>query len=196
MTRVQIISNSLTLLGQKPIISLDNQNSITSAAEQAYDFLLPLILSTGQWRFCTKIAQLLQLVEVPPTQTNWSFIYQLPADYLKLYRLYPHNYAYEIYGQRQMYSNVRGPLFLEYQYQPPEGELPYYFCAYLIYRIGEYLAISNAQDVQFSTKLAGDMGIAMSQALAADAMNRPNVPMISQPIISERSVSTLMGFSG
>ena len=191
MTKVQIISNALSLLGQKPIISLVNQNSITTAAEQAYDFLVPYILSTGFWRFATKIQQLSKLVAVPIV-SDWNYIYQLPADYLKLVRLYPHNYAYEIFEQRQMYSNVQGPLYLEYVYQPAPAEQTYGFNGYLIYRIAEYLALSNAHNVQFSAKLQADMGVAMAVGLAADAQNRPQTPLISQPIIADRSVSTFI----
>lgn len=188
MTKVEIISNSLALLGQKPINSLQNQNSITTAAEQAFNFLLPTILSTGFWRFATKIVQLSQLNITPPV-TQWAFAYELPADFLKMVRLYPHNWAYELYTDKVMYSNVEGPQFIEYVFQPEIGQLPFYFNAYLVYKIAEYLALSNAQDVQFSQKLNSDMGIAMATALAADAQNRPQTPMISQPIIADRAVS-------
>ncbi len=188
MTKVQIISNALALLGQKPINSLQNQNSITTSAEQAFDYLVPLILSTGFWRFATKIVQLSQLVTTPIV-TNWAYIYELPADYLKLVRQYPQNWAFEIYSDRQIYSNVQGPLYIEYIFQPDVGQLPYYFNDYLIYRIAERLALSNAQNVQFSEKLRQDMGIAMGVGLAADAQNRPQTPMVSQPIIADRAVS-------
>lgn len=195
MTKTQIISNALALLGQKPINSLQNQNSLVSSAEQAFDYLVPYILSTGFWRFATTIVQLSELVTVPIV-TQWSYIYELPADYLKLVRLYPHNYAYEIYADKQMYSNVQGPLYLEYIFQPTVGQLPYYFNGYLIYRIAEYLALSNAQNVQFSQKLKDDMGVAMGVALAADAQNRPQTPLISQPIINNRAVSWFYSSQG
>lgn len=191
MTKVQIISNALALLGQKPINSLQNQNSITTAAEQAFDFLLPYMLSTAFWRFATKIVQLSQLVTVPVV-TEWAYIYQLPADFLKLVRLYPHNYAYELYENKQMYANINGPLYIEYTFMPAIGQLPYYFNGYLIYRIAEYLALSNAHEVQFSQKLAQDMGVAMGVAMAADSQNRPQTPLISQPIIEDRAVATLI----
>lgn len=188
MTKVEILSNALALLGQKPINSLTNQNNITTAAEQAFDFLLPVILSTGFWRFATKIVELSQLNITPPV-TQWAYAYQLPGDFLKLVRLYPHNWAYELYTDRIMYSNIEGPQYIEYIFQPDVGQLPFYFNAYLVYRVAEYLALSSAQNVQFSQKLKEDMGVAMGVALAADCQNRPNTPMISQPIIADRAVS-------
>ncbi len=188
MQKVQVISNALALLGQKPINTLQNQNSITSAAEQAYDFLLPYILSTGFWRFATRQVQVAQLNITPPT-TIWNYVYQLPGDYLKMVRQIPHNWAYEIFNDSQMYSNIQGPLFIEYIFQPTAGQIPYYFNGYLIYRIAEYLALSSANNVQFDANLEQRMGVAMGVALAADCQNRPTTPMISQPIIADRAVS-------
>jgi hypothetical protein len=124
--------------------------------------------------------------------TEWQYIYQLPADYLKAVRQYPHNYAYEIFEQSQLYSNVQGPLYLEYIYQPVVSMLPAYFNIYLAYRIAQDLGLSNAHNVQFSQVLEQRMGVMMSQALAADAQNRPQTPLISQPIISDRGVTSLI----
>lgn len=191
MQKVEVISNSLALLGQRPITSLANPSSITLSAIQAFDFLVPYMLSTGFWRFATKIVQLALLVPTPPVK-DWKYIYQLPTDFLKLVRLYPHNYAYEIYTDSQLYANVNEPLFLEYIFMPDEDNMPFYFNGYLIYKIAEYLALSNAQDVQFSQKLQNDMGVAQGVALAADCQNRPQTPLISQPIISDRAVATLL----
>lgn len=188
MQKLEVISNALSLLGGRPINSLQDQNQLTSAAEQAYNFLLPYILSTGFWRFATRQVQVSQLNITPPTDI-WNYVYQLPNDYLKMVRQIPHNYAYEIFTDNQMYSNVQGPLYIEYIFQPLAGQIPYYFNAYLIYRIAEYLSLSSANNVQFTTKLSADMGVAMGVALAADCQNRPSTPMISQPIIEDRAVS-------
>jgi hypothetical protein len=188
MTKVQIISFALSLLGKKPILNLDNQSDITSAAEQAFDFKLPVILSTGPWRFGTTIAPLTKLNKTPIV-SNWKYIYQLPSDFLKLTREYPHNYAYEFYENGEMYSNLDGPLFLEYVRQPDPSRLPAYFANYLAYVIAEVLALSSAHKVDFSSKLKEDMGVAMGQGLAADAQNRPQSSLASQPIITNRSTS-------
>ena len=47
MTKVQVISNALMMLGKRPIITLDNQDALTTSAEQMFDFNMPAILSTG-----------------------------------------------------------------------------------------------------------------------------------------------------
>jgi len=189
MQKVQIISFALGLLGRKPIITLDNQNDITAAAEQAFDFLVPVILSKGQWRFATKIIQVSEL-EVDPIITYWKYSYQLPSDYLKMIRQYPHNYDFEMYDDLKMYSNVGGPLYIEYIFQPSISQFPPYFNEYLAYAIAENLALSNAHSVTFASKLAQDKGVIMAQALASDAQNRPQTPLMSQPIITNRAVTS------
>jgi hypothetical protein len=192
LTKVQIISNALTLMGKKPIQNLINQNDIVTAADQAFDMLLPSVLSTGFWRFATTIVALNQVVPVP-VGGYWNYAYQLPANYLKLVHLWPHNYDYEMYENSKMYSNFNNattPLYLEYMFQPPVVNLPSYFTLYFIYELACYLSLSNAQLVGYyqvlEPKRMGQLGI----ALAADAQNRPQTPLQSQPILSRRYIST------
>jgi len=102
VTKTSIISNSLALLGHAPIISLDNADALTVAAEQAYDLLLPGILSTNNWRFAANIQPLVQLLEIPPAP--WGAVYQLPSGFLKLLRLYPNIYEFDIYNNSKLYT--------------------------------------------------------------------------------------------
>lgn len=190
-TKVQIVSNALGLLGQKPIIALQNQSDIITAAEQAFDFLYPSILSTGQWRFAAHIVQLSQLV-IQPVVSDWNFIYELPADYLKMIRQYPHNYAFEIFENRHLYSNLDNPLFIEYIRQPVIGLVPEYFWWYFIYEIASMLALSNAQYASFAQFIEQKLPMMRGIAMANDAQNRPNTPMVSQPVITNRAVSTFV----
>jgi len=188
MTKVQIISFALAKLGNKPISSLDNQSDIVTTAEAAFDILFPLCLTEHFWRFACKIVQVSELV-TEPIVDNWRHIYQLPGDFLKMIRQYPHNYDFEIYEEKHMYSNISGPLYIEYMFQPVIAQLPYYFNNYLALRIADHLALANAHSVAFANKIAADTEVARTQALATDAQNRPQTPMASQPIISNRAVS-------
>jgi len=187
ITKVQIISFAIAKLGNKPISSLENQSDIVNAAVQAFDILLPIILSEQTWRFACKIQQVSQLV-TEPIIDNWRYIYELPGDYLKMIRQWPHNYSYEIYENRHMYSNVNGPLYIEYMFEPSVFQLPAHFYNYLSLKIAEHLALSNGHNVEFSKKLGADSDSARATALAADAQSRPQSPLASQPIISNRAI--------
>ena len=133
-SKTSIISLAVTLLGHSPIQTLDNQDDLVTVAEQAFDMLLPSILSTGNWRFAIQIQQLVLSTEIPPLQTNWQNIYLLPAGYLKNIRIIPQNYNYEIYTNNQIWCNwgTMSPVFMEFAYLPPLNQLPDYFVNYFI----------------------------------------------------------------
>jgi hypothetical protein len=191
LTKVQFISQSLTLLGKKPIQNLLNQSDIVTAASAAFDYLLPNVLSQGQWRFATTIVQLPQLVN-PPVGGYWSFAYQLPGDFLKLIHLWPPIYNFEIYHANQLFSNFNSQfqaLFLEYVFLPQVQDLPDYFTKYFVYELAAYLSLSNAQTPGFYQAIEPQRGIELARALAADAQNRPQTPLQSMPMISRRYVS-------
>lgn len=192
MTKVQVISNAITLLGKKPIISLEQQGDLVTAAEQAFDFLFPTALSTGFWRFATTIVELNRVVP-DPIGGYYSYAYQLPANYLKLVHLWPHNYDYDMYEDGKMYSNFNNsgqPLFMEYNFMPVYQNVPDYFWLYFVYEIAQYLCLSNAQMVQYFSVLQPLRDKNWGIALAADAQNRPQFPLQSKPMITRRFVST------
>jgi hypothetical protein len=192
LTRVQIISQALTLMGKKPIMNLINQSDIVTAADQAFDYLLQATLSEGFWRFATRIVVLNLNVNVP-VGGYWMFSYQLPADYLKLVHLWPQNYDFEMYENFQMYSNFNNsnqPLFLEYVFTPVVSNLPAYFVKYFVYELAAYLALSNAQKPDYYGELERKKGIELAIAQAADAQNRPQTPLQSAPMLQRRFVTT------
>src|SRR5262245_51891526 len=136
-TKTSIVSLAVQILGHKPIQTLENADDMVISASQAFDILLPSVLSTGNWRFSIKIQQLTLSTEVPPPQTNFNQIYLLPAGYLKNIRIIPQNYVYEIYSNNQIWCNwgVDGPVYMEYAYLPEIAQLPAYFVNYFIYEI-------------------------------------------------------------
>ena len=148
-TKTSIISLAVMLLGHKPIQTLDNADDMVISAEQAFDILLPSVLATGNWRFSMKIQQLVLSTEIPPTQTNWTQIYLLPAGYLKNIRIIPQNYVYEIYSNNQIWCNwgTQSPIFMEYAYLPEIAQLPAVFVNYFIYEIATFLCLSTAQNL-------------------------------------------------
>jgi len=113
---------------------LDNQDDLITAMEQAYDVLLPSVLSTCNWRFAVKIEQLVLSTSVPPLQTGWQNIYLLPAGYLKNIRIIPQNYVYEIYSNSEIWCNwgTSSPVFMEFAYMPTVSTFTASFINYFI----------------------------------------------------------------
>lgn len=187
LTKVQTISNALTMLGKKPVTSLDTTDPLVNSAVQAYDFLLPACLAKNQWRFATNIEQLSQIANGTPI-VKWQYSYALPGNFLKLICLYPQNYQFELYANNILYSNLNSPLYIEYVFQPADTELPGYFLEYFIYELATYLALSNAQSPQFAQFLEQKRGVQFAIACSIDAQNRPQTPLLSAPMLNDRAI--------
>jgi hypothetical protein len=192
LTRTQIISQALTLMGKKPIMNLVNQSDIVTAADNCFDMLLQATLSEGFWRFATKIVELQQNVNVP-IGGYWFYAYNLPNDYLKMVHLWPQQWDFEIYAGNLLFSNFNNsgqPLFIEYLFLPDVQFLPPYFVKYFIFEIAAFLALTNAQMPDYYSELERKKGIELAIAQAADAQNRPQTPLQSMPVLSRRFVTT------
>lgn len=192
LTKVQIISAAITLMGKKPILSLDQQSDIVTAAEQAFDYLLPAQLSSGFWRFATTIAPLSQLNFTPVPNFAWAYAFELPGDYLKMVRILPQNWDFEIFEHHVMYTNVTGPLYIEYVRMVDDiAQLPDYFSNWLIKAIAVELCLTSANSASYLSALKPERDFLLAVAMANDAQNRPQTPLISQPILQNRFVTTI-----
>ncbi len=192
-TKVQIISYAQMLLGKKNIISLVNQNDLTTALEASFDYLYPSEISKNFWRFSTRIVQLSQLVNIP-IGGYWFNAYQLPGDYLEMVHLWPQMYDWEIYENRLLYSNYDASagsqgLFIEYQFLPLIENLPPYFTEFFATKLAAVAALSNAQSVQYYQPLQAQADYLCQVATAKDAQNRPQTQLQNSPMISRRFVS-------
>lgn len=188
-----IISNALAQLGHKPIITLDNADDLTVAAEQAYDMLLPSVLSSGNWRFAVQIAQLSRLPETPPEGSYWTTVYQLPAGYLSNVRIYPQNYDYDIYANNRIFTNWYGDVWMEYTYLVEAHKLPPHFINYFVFEIAAYLGLSNAQKPEYYQVLEQKRITTQAMASATDAKNRPNFSQVDFPVLSNRYIGGIIG---
>lgn len=187
ITKVSIISNAITLLGHKPILTLDPQDAdeLVVSAEQAFDMLLPASIAENSWRFATNIVELSKINnQTPPVY--WNSVYQLPSGYLGNIRIYPQNYEYEIYADEKIFSNWTGesPIYMEYLFLPDISRLPAWFIKYFVFEIAAYLALSNAQKVEYFDRLEVKKNNAMAIAMGLDAKNRPNYQFINFPMLN------------
>ena len=183
------------LMGHKPIQTLDDADDMVTAAEQAFDILLPSVLGTGNWRFAIKIEQLTLSVEVPPLQTGWTQIYLLPAGYLKNIRIIPQNYVYEIYSNNQIWCNwgTQSPVYMEFAYLPEINLIPAYFINYFIYEIAAFLGLANAQKPDYFASLQSQKNIQWAIAAATDSQNRPQFYEWEIPMLTKRNISGIIG---
>lgn len=195
LTKTEVISLAVMLLGHKPIQTLDNADDLVTAASLAYDMLLPSVLSTGNWRFSMTISQLSLSPTIPPLQTGWQNIYLLPSGYLKNIRIIPQNYVYEIYQNSLIYCNwgTASPIYMEYAFLPPVNQLPMYFVNYFIYEIAMFPCMSSAQKPDFFNALESKRITQLAIAAATDAQNRPQLAPVIMPVLANRNITGIIG---
>lgn len=195
VSKTQIVSLSVMLLGHAPIQTLDNADDLVIAASQAYDMLLPSVLSTGNWRFSMQIQQLSLSPIIPPPQTNWQNVYYLPAGYLKNIRIIPNNYVYEIYSGGLIYCNwgTLSPVYMEFAFLPDVSLLPWHFINYFIYEIAAFLALNNAQKVDYYSAVEAKRITQLAIAAATDAQNRPQFSQVDIPVLNKRNITGVIG---
>lgn len=194
-TKTSIVSLIVQLLGHKPIITLENADDLVISASQAFDIMLPSVLSSGNWRFSMQIQQLSLSPMVPPIETGWQNIYLLPAGYLKNIRIIPQNYVYEIYQGNQIYCNwgTATPIYMEFAFLPDLSQLPMYFIQYFIYEVASFLALSNAQKPDYYNVLEAKRILQLGMAAATDAQNRPQFSQVMIPVLNNRNITGIIG---
>jgi hypothetical protein len=187
ITKVQIISAAIGLLGHKPIQTLSPTDSddLTLAADEVYDWKLPSALSKTDWRFAIQIAQLSEVTGESVPGDWWDTIWNLPAGYLKTIRVYPQNYAWEIYENLKIYAqwDTSQEVYMEYVFQPDVSRLPYYFIDYFVYELASYLALSNAQKPEYFNVLEQKRNTQLAIASAIDSQNRPQRTQVHFPML-------------
>lgn len=169
-SKVLIISNAFILLGKQPIQSIDTGNPVQAAASTIYDSVMPSLLAERPWRFALKQFNLNKLVDTPLIE-EFSYIYQLPADYLTAYRVYP-NSAYAIYIDK-LYSN-QSSLMLEYIYQVDESLFSDNFVLMLTYAMASNIAMTLTQQVNLADFWQKRQFEQMAIAASTDALAMPN----------------------
>jgi hypothetical protein len=198
-SKTNIVSLAVSLLGHKPIQTLDNADDLVTSAEQAYDLLLPSVLATGNWRFSMTISQLSLSPMVPPPQTGYQNIYLLPSGYLKNIRIIPNNYVYEIYANNQIWCNwgTLSPVFMEYAFLPDVSQLPPWFVNYFIWEIAAFLCLSNAQKSDYYSVVEAKRVLQLAMAAATDSQNRPQFSQRNIPVLNARYITGIIGpFAG
>ncbi len=186
-SRTQIISLALGLMGKAGINVIGN-DPLTAQADAVFDLLLPANMQKMSCRFATTSVQLSLTPEVP-VSPNWSYIYAMPGDFLKLVGLDPVPLTYEIYGNK-IYTNYSGgsPLYLEYVRPVMPEQLSPVFVQFFVTEIAMWLAASNAQNANLTSFFRDQAQIYRAEASAIDAQNRPSIPMQSSPVVEIRSV--------
>lgn len=136
-TQVSICSSALALLGEAGIAEIDEDTDAARSCAQLYDNLKFSLIAEYEWSFSKKKIRLSRLLSTPTSV--WRYQFAMPedrvGDVFALYQsssvgAYPVK-AFEIQGAKLL-SNLP-ELWLDYQFNVPEADLPPYFVQLFIY---------------------------------------------------------------
>ncbi len=178
---IEICSNALLLLGHDTISSFTEGTTGSKVAANLYPLTYRSLLSSHRWRFAVGKMTLSRLVDVPLNE--WTYAYQLPADYINAIKVYPAS-DYEIYEDK-LYSNMN-TVDLDYIFEPEESKLPPYFEEALELRLASKFAFPVT-----SNKSTGDLyntmfEMQLRKAKFLDSQARPQVALQESPFIDVR----------
>lgn len=182
-SKLDIVNLSLGLLGKGPVESLDIAD-YTRIASTQYDLLVQAELASPNWRFATTLAELARSVDSPLVD-DWTYIYQLPADYLALWKIYPKGTPYQIYENKTLYTNAT-TVKIEYRFLCDASRFPAYFVNYIYMRLASVLGFSIAENKALVDKYDALATKLYPQALFADAQSHPNQDITDNPFVDVR----------
>ena len=185
-TGVSICSDSLILLGAKPISSFTDGTDEANSCDRLYPNVRDMTLMLYPWSFSYKKTQLAKLITTPVNE--WRYEYQLPGDRLgnprAAFRSNKTNELpikeWEIIGDKLMTNEEE--MFIDYPYQTPEFAMPQYFVQLLKYMMAWHLAYQVTEQTdktqywqQVATGLPGENGRGgyLRQAIAMDSHGQP-----------------------
>lgn len=183
-TSIDIASNALLLIGDKPISSFTEAGAGATAAANLYDQTYEAVLSEHPWTFALKEQKLNKLSQSPDDLTNFNNAFQVPVDLIRLWAIFPHS-NYTIVNNF-LYSN-ENELLARYVFKVDELNLPPHVVKALEYKLAADFSISVTEDLkkhQLFEQKYRDM-IAMARSI--DSQQKPQVAIVDSPFIDVRT---------
>lgn len=188
----QVIQVALNLLGYPLIQSTISGQPTAEILRNLYDPLMAADLSSPNWRFATKVQMLSQIAALNPGFMWYNSAYQIPADCLAIWQIYP-NIPYEVFGE-QIWTNGNNQLQMQYRAVVPPSMLPPAYILYFCYLLAVTAAPGITDDPQIITQLNSDMTKWRSQAMIVNTQGRPNTGLTNSTWVGPaRSSGTTYG---
>jgi hypothetical protein len=198
-SKASICSSALNLLGEASIASLEEDSDTARVCAQLYDTTKHTLISEYDWSFSKTKVKLARLVASPTSR--WRHQFAMPTDRVSdVFALLPSSAVgaytvqdFEMQGN-SLLSNAT-ELWLDYQYDVPEGSLPRYFVRLLEFELASLFAMpiteqpalaAHWREVARGTPSENGRGGYFRTAVNVDARGRPSRSLNSDELIQVR----------
>lgn len=200
VTKYEICSRALNTIGFGSINDFEEDNQRSLICGDIWDTFSRYLLSIYPWYFIQKKAQLSRLTTAPVNE--YTYVYQLPGDLLRLNALYASGSAgsipiqnYNLVGNRALTDE--SSIWADYQeYVIAEG-WPYWFVYFAIkalaLELAEHIPTDETKINKLQVKVWGlpsdnGRGGLYGQTMSLDSKQRPAEPINDFELISSRFV--------
>jgi len=180
ISRVQLVSNALLLLGGNTISSLTENSTGAKLGANLFENTYLGMLQNHRWRFAAKTQELNQLAATPDTGFNYA--YQMPSDFL--YAIKGDSTTFEVYDN-EIHCNDK-TFKLDYIHRVAENVLPAYFAKALEYNLAMQFSIPLTGDIAKGDYYGRVYNDALRKAKYIDSSQYPEVSVQDQPYIDIR----------
>jgi len=180
ITRVQLVSNALLLLGGTTITSLTENSTGAKLGANLFENTYLTMLQNHRWRFAVKTQELNRLAAKP--NTGYEYAYQLPNDFLYSTKGDARDFA--VYDN-EIHCN-QSTFQLDYVHRVSEDLLPAYFAKALEFNLASQFAIPLTGDINKGSYYDKAYNDAIRKAKFADSSQYPEVEVQDHPYVDIR----------
>lgn len=148
MNTVDICNLSLSILGSPKIHNLDDDTNAARLCKVLYPFVRDKLFRDHIWTFATDFATLAELDETSP-DSNYTYIYQLPYDCLRVIALDSATEDFRIVGKKLLANYT--PVILTYSKRVEDAtQFDMLFVEALQYALAAELALAMTQNAKLA----------------------------------------------
>jgi len=182
-SKIDMASNALLLLGDRPISSFEGAGAGAQAMANLYEPTYLDMITSSNWGFAKK-QQVLSQNATPPVFDNYQYSYTIPNDAIRIHGLRS-NMEYYTYEGDLIYTNDSGAE-LEFFIRPSEGDLPPYFVKLMELELAARSCMAVTDRVELYAQMRNEADNQWIRAVGVDAGNDTNEAIRSNPFIEVR----------
>lgn len=177
ISELSVCNGALVKLGQEPISSLSQDTKNARLCNAVFAICRNEVLEGHAWYFATKTAELASVV-VEDTLSEYTYVYEKPADMLKMIRGEDWKQEFEIRDAYLMANDE--PLYIKYIFECTNtGLWSYSFAQCLSWRIAAEISYAVTKSNTVAQTMMAGYSMSLKEARYNDAHKRsPEKPVI------------------